>query len=408
MALQVWLGGSVVADLTMNRRQVPQLRYRQDFVEERGERALGLSIPLPVRRRAYRGALVDYWIECLLPEGETRTVLERFFQIRRGDGFALLAALGRDCAGAVAVIPAGETLTGEAGPQPLTDTEVAEAVAALRQHPLGVDADVRVSLGGLQSKLLLVQTPEGWARPAAGVPSTHILKPDPPDFPGLAASEAFAQRAAALAALPAAEVRLDKFGGRTVLLVTRFDRETKDGTLVRIHQEDGCQALGVDPSGLAKYQAVDGIASYRHLAEVLASYAGDRTAELRRLGAMMTFTVAIGNTDAHLRNHAFLHGRNTVSLAPIYDAAPIAEFAGTRQLALWIGGQSLLSVVTRDHLTRELVGWGLDSDAASDVINTTLTRLAAAYPEAAQAIPGVPPATVEACEVRTRNLLWQA
>src|SRR5260370_21353165 len=98
---------------------------------------------------------------------------------------------------------------------------------------------------------------------------------------------------------------------------------------------------------------------------------------------MITFTVAIGNTDAHLRNHAFVHGRNTVSLAPIYDAAPTAEFALTRQLALWVGGQPLLSVVTRDHLMRELASWGLDSDPACDVIDTTLTRLAAAYPESA-------------------------
>jgi hypothetical protein len=56
---------------------------------------------------------------------------------------------------------------------------------------------------------------------------------------------------------------------------------------------------------------------------------------------------------------------------------------------------------------RELASWGLDSDPACDVIDTTLTRLAAAYPEAAQAIPGVPPATVEACLARTRNLLQQ-
>jgi len=150
---------------------------------------------------------------------------------------------------------------------------------------------------------------------------------------------------------------------------------------------------------------VDGIASYRHLAGILTGYAADRTAELRRLGAMMTFTVAIGNTDAHLRNHAFLHGENTVSLAPVYDAAPTAGFAGTRQLALWVSGQPLLSVVTRDHLIREMASWGLDSDAACDVIDTTLTRLAAAYPEAAETIPGVPPAMVEACQTRTRNLL---
>jgi serine/threonine-protein kinase HipA len=100
---------------------------------------------------------------------------------------------------------------------------------------------------GLQSKLLLVQVDGGWARPVEGTPSTHILKPDPPGFPGLVASEAFAQRVAALAGLDAAEVRLEAFGDRLVLVVTRFDRQFKGGRLVRRHQEDGCQALGTIP-----------------------------------------------------------------------------------------------------------------------------------------------------------------
>ena len=136
-ALEVWLDGRVVADLTMNRRRVPQLRYRADFAASYGAGALGFSVPLPVAVRPYKGEVVDYWIESLLPEGETRTVLERYFRVRRGDGFALLAAIGRDCAGAVAVTPFGQDLSETAVPlQPLTSGEVGEAVATLRQHPL--------------------------------------------------------------------------------------------------------------------------------------------------------------------------------------------------------------------------------------------------------------------------------
>lgn len=405
-ALQVWLDSRVVADLTISRRRVPQLRYRADFVAAHGAGALGLSVPLPVAVRPYKGEMVDHWVESLLPEGETRTVLERYFRVRRGDGFALLAAIGRDCAGAVAVTPPGEDISEAAVPlQPLTSDDVGEAVAALRQHPLGVDDEVRVSLGGLQSKLLLVHLDSGWARPLGGTPSTHILKPDPPEFPGLVASEAFAQRSAALAGLPAAETRLDTFGGRSVLVVTRFDRDSRDGRLVRKHQEDGCQALGVDPSGIGKYQNLDGTASYRRLAGVLTAYASTPLEELRRLGAMMTFTVAIGNTDAHLRNHSFQHDAGTLTLAPIYDAAPTTEFAGTRQLALWVDGQALLAAVTGNHLLREMTSWGLDSADAANVIDTTLTRLADAYNAAARLVPQVRPEIVAACKVRTESLL---
>jgi len=290
----------------------------------------------------------------------------------------------------------------------MTAAEVGEAVADLRQHPLGVDEDVRVSLGGLQSKLLLVQVDDGWARPIGGRPSTHILKPDPPEFPGLVASEAFAQRAAALAGLAAAEGRLEVFGGKTVLVVTRFDREVTSGKLTRRHQEDGCQALGIDPSGVGKYQNLDGVASYRRLAEVLAAHARDQTAQLRRLGSMLAFTVAIGNTDAHLRNHAFLHRAGKLALAPIYDAAPTVAFAGTRQLALWVDQQSLLAVVTRGHVVREMVNWGLDHDEAAQVADDTLARLAHAYDEAARAVPEAATPVVDACKRQTESLLRQS
>jgi serine/threonine-protein kinase HipA len=290
----------------------------------------------------------------------------------------------------------------------MTQGDVDEAVSQLRQHPLGVDDEVRVSLGGLQSKLLLVKTASGWARPVAGFPSTHILKPDPPEFPGLVASEVFAQQAAGLARLEVADSWLETFGGRSMIVVKRFDRTTADGKLVRIHQEDGCQALGADPSGPGKYQTSDESVSYQRLAGVLAANAADPASELRKLAAMVTFTVAIGNTDAHLRNHALLHRGKTVTLAPVFDAAPTAEFAATRHLALWVGGQSLLAVVTYDHLIREFASWGLGSGPAREVSGATLTALSAAYPDAARLVPEVSSAVVEACQQRTVKLLRQA
>jgi serine/threonine-protein kinase HipA len=149
------------------------------------------------------------------------------------------------------------------------------------------------------------------------------------------------------------------------------------------------------------------VVSYQRLAAVLAAHASDQTNQLRRLGAMVTFTVAIGNTDAHLRNHSFMHGPGTLSLAPVYDAAPTAQFAGTRDLALWVGGQAMLAVVTRDHIARELASWGMETGEAAEVVNLTLQRTADALSKAAQATPEVPPSVVEACEARVERLLRQ-
>lgn len=404
--LNVWLGEKIVADLVMTRRSVPQLRYRAEMAAERGIGALGLTCQLSIDIKPYRGELVERWVESLLPEGEARTILEGFFRLRRGDSFGLLAELGRECAGAVAVFPEGRMRDEITGPPDLmSSAELDQAITAVRSHPLGIDGDVRLSLGGMQPKLPLVQIADGWAHPAPGFPSTHILKPDSSVFPGLVPAEAFAQKAAELAGLDVAESSLESFGGRMVLVIKRFDRPTNAGGPAVSHQEDGCQALGIDPCGSGRYQSSARAASYRRLAAVIEAYACDKGVQLRKLGAMLTFTIAIGNADAHLRNHAFLRKRNSVTLAPIYDAAPTAEIAGTRQLALWVDGQSLLTVVRRDHIVRELVSWGIDPHEAVQTVESTLSKLSDVYDEAARLTPEVAPSIVQACQRRTETLL---
>lgn len=120
---------------------------------------------------------------------------------------------------------------------------------------------------------------------------------------------------------------------------------------------------------------------------------------------MLVFTVAIGNADAHLRNHAFLHVAGKLTLAPIYDAAPTISFAGARQLALWIDDQPLLTLVTRGQMIREIAAWRTDRDEAAQVIDDTLAQLAGSYDEAARAVPEAPAAAVSACRRRTESLL---
>jgi hypothetical protein len=84
-----------------------------------------------------------------------------------------------------------------------------------------------------------------------------------------------------------------------------------------------------------------------------------------------------------------------------------AQFAGTRDLALWVGGQAMLAVVTRSHIARELASWGMETDEAAEVIGLTLQRTADALSEAAQATTEVPRSVVETCEARVQRLLRQ-
>jgi serine/threonine-protein kinase HipA len=144
--------------------------------------------------------------------------------------------------------------------------------------------------------------------------------------------------------------------------------------------------------------------SYRSLAGVLARHAEDPHREWARLGRSMVINVALGNTDAHARNHAFLIDRGTVRLAPMYDVAPTAEFTSTRRLALWVDGQAMLMAVTPGHLAREMASWGIRPADAQIIVDDALERLTAALPTAADVVPVVRDDIVKAVERRTREL----
>lgn len=394
--LQVLLHGQAVAELRGG--SAMELEYAPDIVAALGVGALCLSAALPVATKPYRDSKpgarptrrsVEFWCEGLLPEGESRTLLENRFGVRRGDTVGLLAAIGADCAGAVSFLtddPSRPPARGIA--QPLGDEQLAAAVEALPSQPLGVDENVRASLGGLQAKLLLTKTETGWARPVSGQPSTHILKPDPRDLrrPGLVAAEALTLRAAHLAGIDAAHVELVTIGERLAIIVERYDRyRDASGAIARVHQEDGCQAMGIDPTFAAKYQSsADTPPSYADLARLLRTHARDVDAELVRLGQQMTLSWVVGNTDGHARNFSLLLTDGVVSVAPAYDVAPTHLFVSGSTSGLWIDEQAQLRWITRGHLVREMSAWGLPPHTARDVLETTLAALTEAVPQAAE------------------------
>jgi serine/threonine-protein kinase HipA len=407
--LTVWLNSSHVADLYVSRRDQLSLSYTDEAVSAYGLGGLCLSVALPVQRARYEHVQVFPWVEGLLPEGEARTVLEQEFSIRRGDTFGLLAKIGRDCAGAVAFYESEQMPSASSSPlAQLSDAELDEAIVQLPARPLGVDGEVRVSLGGLQAKLLLVQMSDGgWARPAHGSPSTHILKPEPADYPGLAAAEVFTLRAASACSIDAAEASLAHITGRPVVIVKRFDRITDDsGRIVRVHQEDASQALSLDASDTrSKYQYTEaGPPTLAQVAGVIRIHGKPVVQGLTRLLQMVVFNIAIGNTDAHARNYSFMFGGGGVAPAPLYDSAPTCEFESTRTVALWVDGQAMLSAITLDHLMQEGLRWSIPERVTRRVVNEVVDALPEALERAAGEVPEASPKIVENAMRRAQAL----
>lgn len=406
--LAVWLKEEHIADLEQVRSGELRLRYAHDSIATHGRGSIVLSIALPVEPR-HTGSPVTRWVESMLPEGETRTSLEDRFDVRRGDSFGLLAAVGADCAGAVSFLhPDARPVDRLGGAQLLDAAGITQAVADLPQRPLGADEDVRVSLGGLQAKLLLTRLSNGmWARPTDGAPSTHIAKPDPLAFPGLVVDEAFSLALAGAAAfsVPEFELRTD-WGERPVLVLKRFDRLVRDGMVSRVHQEDGAAALGLDPNGRNKYQSQDPASpSLKKIAALLRRHGSRWMTDFASLARDLTLRVAVGDTDGHARNYGLLHSGSAVEMAPIYDVAPTSLHVAGKHVGLWVAGQPYLAHITAEHLAAEVQSWGVPERAARDIVSTSLGQLSAAMPKAVERVPQVSAQTITAIERRLERLL---
>lgn len=312
--------------------------------------AIPLSVSLPLRPEPFAGAIVRNWFCNLLPEGGVRLAIEARLRLPPRDDFALLAAIGGECAGAVAVGAPAAAVGGDSVDLEtllVDDTEMGDGDWALYGAPR------RLSLAGAQDKLAVIVDGEGRIRlPAVGEPSTHLLKPDSLRFRGLRELEALGLALATAVGLDAAPARPLAVGGRHALLIERYDRRLDEGIVQRLHQEDFCQALGYP--GELKYEAQGG-PGLAAISQLLRRLALGPTA-LQGLLDAVVFNALIGNADAHAKNLSLLVdpvGRRR--LAPLYDLVPTVALPETlvdREPALRIGAATRIEAITADDWRR--------------------------------------------------------
>lgn len=402
--LAVWLYGTRVALVDRDRRGRPTLRYTDEAFERFPLGAPLLSLALPLARQRYPQGVARAFLDGLLPEGESRTAIANDVRVDRDDTFGLMRALGRDCAGAIVVQPAEEPAPPPASTlraEPLDDSGLERLVANLRSAPLGVGGRVRVSLAGIQEKILLTRRPDGgWGRPVDGTPSTHIIKPEVAAYPSGVANEAFCMRFARHLDVPTALVEITVVGRRPVIVVERYDRIIHDdGAVERIHQEDFCQATAVPPQ--RKYEE-DGGPSLRRIAGILQTAVNPQA--LEPLLQAVTINVLIGNGDAHGKNLSLLHEpKGRLRLAPLYDLICTLVY-GDDRLAMYVDGVRKTNEVSTDRLINEARAWGLPRRRAEAVIARLLESATGAIQAARDETPGVPDDVVSVVESQLARL----
>ena len=302
------------------------------------ENAMPVSTSLPLAERTWRGAEVINVFENLLPDVERvrRNVAERLGAAGT-DAFSLLSVAGRDCVGALQFISDEEEPgpPGEVRDEELSEAQIAQLIRGLRVNPLGLDRedeDFRISIAGAQDKTALLRKDGVWQRPIGATATTHILKPaigvihNDIDLNDSVQNEFVCMELCRALGLDVAEANIESFEDQLTLSVTRFDRLwTDDGRLLRLPQEDFCQAISVPST--RKYQR-DGGPGVLDILERLKESDTPNEDRIAFFRAQLVFWL-LGATDGHAKNFSIqLRPGGRFVLAPLYDiisAQPIVD-----------------------------------------------------------------------------------
>jgi serine/threonine-protein kinase HipA len=331
-------------------------RGRLTFVYEDAWRtaagAYPLSLSMPLGAKQHGSTVIEAFLWGLLPDNEH--VLSRWaakFQVSARNAFALIANVGEDCAGAVQFVTPERLSAVHSGKADkvewLSESDIAKRLETLRVDHAAwrLPRDTgQFSLAGAQPKTALLLQNGRWGIPSGRLPTTHILKPPTGHFDGHAENEHICLMLARSLGLPTAQSKVMRFKGETAIVIERYDRQPKGNDIIRVHQEDICQALGIMPT--KKYQNEGGPSAY-DIVELLRTCSTDRQGDLDTFIAAMGFNWLIAGTDAHAKNFSLLLGGRSVRLAPLYDIASILPYDDIDlqkvKLAMKIGGEYKLT-----------------------------------------------------------------
>jgi serine/threonine-protein kinase HipA len=351
--LVVLLGGNEIGRVRNNARG--RLTFVYDNEWRGSRRAYPLSLSMPLAAEEHGPAAVQAFLWGLLPDNER--VLDRWakkFQVSARNVFALISHVGEDCAGAVQFVRPDRLEALKSGKDDkiewLDESAIAKRLQALREDHAAwrLPRDTgQFSLAGAQPKTALLLQKGRWGVPSGRIPTTHILKPPTGHFDGHAENEHICLLLARHLGLPVADTKVMRFEKEIAIVIERYDRQISGNDIVRIHQEDICQARGILPT--KKYQN-EGGPSPPDIIELLRTYSTDREADVDTFVDALCFNWLIAGTDAHAKNYSLLlaEGPN-VRLAPLYDIASILPYDDVDiqkiKLAMKIGDEYKLSQI---------------------------------------------------------------
>lgn len=413
--LTVALNGRRVGHLDRASNGAVSFAYHSSWLDDE-RRSIPVSLSLPLREQRYTGAEVSAYFDNLLPDSyPIRSLIAEKVGADGTDAFNLLTKIGRDCVGALQFIRDDADIAPPGPPEgrPVGDDEIANIIRNLAQAPLGIGGDVsdeiRISIAGAQEKTALLWN-DGWQVPRGVTPTTHILKPPLGKLPsGLdmrqsIENEHFCLTLCRELGLETASSRIVHFEDVTALSITRFDRlKSKDGRLLRMPQEDFCQALAVP---WTKKYASDGGPAIDECMRLLDSSDEPDKDRFAFLKAQIIFWL-IGAPDGHAKNFSvFLAPQGRFRMTPLYDVMSVQQqiFASQMnrkqfRLAMPVGNQRHYRIedVMPRHFFQDATRTQMQEDLIADELERLVADALAGVERATQKMPdGFPGRVAEA------------
>ncbi|MES2932871.1 MAG: type II toxin-antitoxin system HipA family toxin [Pseudomonadota bacterium] len=409
--LKVWMNGIEVA-IWERAPGGESVRYLDSWIGHEQGRALSLSLPFTPGNQAYKGALVTAFFDNLLPDSEAiRRRLAQRYQSASIAPFDLLTQLGRDCVGALQLLPDSESrddLFSIRG-TPLSEGQIAQllrdCVTGSSLGRLEHEGDLRLSIAGAQEKTALLQHAGQWHLPQGSTPTSHIFKLPMglvgnmrADMQTSVENEWLCARIVAAFGLDVAPCEIGYFEDQKALIVQRFDRRLASDAswIVRLPQEDFCQATGTSP--LHKYQA-DGGPGIAAIMDILG--ASQQAEQDRRnfFKAQLIFWL-LAATDGHAKNFSIFHlPAGHFRATPLYDILSAHPIIGSGRgqlapqkvkMAMAVRGSTnyyLMDKISRKHWSAQAQQVGLGAQFAEQMIEEVIGGCASVLGQVADGLP---------------------
>ena len=339
--LGIWMNGFHVGTLTKRSTGALEFVYTPDWLETTGARPVSLSMPL--QHRPYTGEIVYNYFDNLLPDNnQIRDRIQARFKATTSHPFDLLAAIGMDCVGAVQIVAEGtephdvKRIEGK----PLTDSQIAQLLKNYQTAPLGMaeedGEEFRISIAGAQEKTALLWKDDAWNRPVGTTPTTHIIKlpigkieHSGMDLSDSCENEWLCLKIAEAFGLPVCHAEIGLFEDAKALVVERFDRRHADDWIMRLPQEDMCQAFGVSPN--IKYESDGGPGISTIMQFLRQSKESKRDREVFFKSQVLFWLLA--GIDGHAKNFSiFIEPEGRYRMTPLYDIMSAHPLLASRQL----------------------------------------------------------------------------